>query len=139
MPSVVINVPGKGLHVISGVVFDEGTDDERTAVFTQRLDPNGVAEGETGYIGPVVQQTTLKIVTGDIVYADLASDIYTFPLEVDAVAIINDGTANLTITLDDKTFTIKAGESRIIEPENDFRAVTFSALATFRMNGLWRS
>lgn len=109
------------------------------ALHTVQLDSEGRDPSDPDYTGPVVQQTVLKIITDDIVYADLTADVYTFADDVDGVAIINDGAANLTITVDTKTFTIKAGESRVIEPENAFDTATLSALATFRMNGLRRS
>ena len=85
-----------------------------------------------------VVPTNLKIVTDDILYADLTTDSYTFDPAVDAIAIKNDGTSDLTVTISTLLFTIKPGESRIIEMAA-FTVVAFSASATFRMNGLRRS
>lgn len=79
----------------------------------------------------------LKIVTKDITSADLTANAYTFSEAVDAVAVKNDGTSDLTITISTLLFTIKPGESRIIELAA-FTVVTYSALAVFRMNGLQR-
>lgn len=102
------------------------------------VDAAGKSPGDDGYVGPVVQTPILKIVTDDILYADLTTDSYTFSSAVDAIAIKNDGTSNLTITIATLLFTIKPGESRIIEMA-PFTVVAFSANATFRMNGLRRS
>lgn len=80
----------------------------------------------------------LVIVTKDITSADLTDNAYTFTEAVDAVAVKNDGTSDLTITISTLLFTIKPGESRIIEMAS-FTVTTFSASAVFRMNGLRRS
>ena len=79
----------------------------------------------------------LKIVTDDIISTDLSVNKYTFTEDVDAVAVKNDGTSDLTITIDLLGFTIKPGESRLLEL-TAFDEVTFSAGASFRMNGLIR-
>lgn len=81
---------------------------------------------------------SLKIVTDDIVPADLTLNAYEFATDVDAVAIKNDGTSDLTITISTLLFTIKPGESRILELA-PFNTVTLSAGALFRLNGLRRS
>jgi hypothetical protein len=95
------------------------------------LDSNGNSLGGT-ILG------NLKIVTDDIVSGDLTLNAYTFTDDVDAVAIKNDGTSDLTITISTLLFTIKPGESRILELAA-FDTVTFSAGAVFRLNGLQRS
>lgn len=107
-------------------------------LITTFTDANGLVPGMEGYVGPVVQTPILKIVTDDILYADLTTDSYTFSSAVDAIAIKNDGTSDLTVTISTLLFTIKPGESRIIEMAS-FTVVAFSANATFRMNGLRRS
>lgn len=81
----------------------------------------------------------LKVVSKDITSTDLTINVYTFSPAVDGVAVKNDGTSDLTVTISTLLFTIKPGESRIIELAAAFTAVTFSALAVFRMNGLTRS
>ena len=79
----------------------------------------------------------LKIVTDDIVSGDLTTNAYKFDADVDAVWVVNDDDANITVTISTLGFTIKPGESRVIEMEA-FDTVTFSASAVFRMNGLRR-
>ena len=100
---------------------------------------DGLVPGMVGYVGPTVQVPLLKIVSDDIISTDLTANAYTFnDGDVDAVAVKNDGTIDLTITIDTLLFTIKPGESRILELA-PFDTVTFSAGAIFRLNGLRRS
>ena len=79
----------------------------------------------------------LKIVTDDIVSGDLTTNAYEFDANVDAVWVVNDDDADITVTISTLGFTIKPGESRVIEMAA-FDTVTFSASAVFRMNGLRR-
>lgn len=79
----------------------------------------------------------LKIISKDITTTDLTDNAYTFTSAVDAVAVKNDGTSDLTVTISTLLFTLKPGESRVLELAQ-FSVVTFSAGALFRMNGLRR-
>jgi hypothetical protein len=112
--------------------------DKTTPIYSQLVDENDLVPGDEGYAGPVVQTPILKIVTDDILYADLITDSYTFSPAVDAVWIVNDGSSNITVTISTHAYVIKPGESRLIE-KAAFTVVAFSATATFRMNGLIRS
>ena len=77
----------------------------------------------------------LKIVSGDITATELNNDEYEFTEDIDGVAIKNDGTNNITVTINTLTFTIRPQESRILETA-PFNTVTFSSGAVFRMNAL---
>lgn len=111
---------------VTGEELDGGV----TAAHVMQVDESGgVLGGST--IG------NLKIVTDDIVSGDLSTNAYEFDANVDAVWVVNDDDADITVTISTLGFTIKPGESRVIEMAA-FDTVTFSASAVFRMNGLRR-
>jgi hypothetical protein len=78
-----------------------------------------------------------KNATSDFTQSNLdGSNNIALGTEVDAVAISNDGTNDITVTILTKTYIIKQGEIREIRMSSQFNTVNFSANAIFRCVGM---
>lgn len=88
--------------------------------------------GATAANQRVVQSTT-EYTESDLVGNDLTIT------SSKGIWIKNDGTSDLTITINSMTFTVKPGEAGPLEFANAFTTVTFSTSPTFRLWGITRS
>jgi glutamine synthetase len=112
-------VKALGKATILNRVFNRDTD----ALKMEMVDGNGVK---------------YKLVTSDLIASDLNANAYTFNPTVDAVEVLNKGTTDLTVTIEDMDFVIVPDEVRILALPAKIRLVAFSTGAVFRMNGLNR-
>lgn len=76
--------------------------------------------------------------TGEYTESDLSGNDLTITSSK-GIWIKNDGTSDLTITINSMTFTVKPGEAGPLEFANAFTTVTFSTSPTFRLWGITRS
>jgi len=74
--------------------------------------------------------------TSDFTQANLSENNLVLETDVNAVAISNDGTSDITVTILTKTYTIKPGEIRELKFPEQFNTVGFSAGAVFRCVGM---
>lgn len=54
MPSIIVDVPGVGARIVSGVECNPCTDTERTAACVIQMDKSGNVEGEDDYVRPII-------------------------------------------------------------------------------------
>lgn len=74
--------------------------------------------------------------TEDLTETDLTENKLTFDPPLNGILVSNDGEADFTVTILNKTYTVKTGEIRSFEFKETFTEATFSAGAIFRANGL---
>jgi len=94
----------------------------------------GLLDSDENEINPATEDT---LATGDITGADLTLDEYEFDPAVKAIQVVNDGVANITVTVGTDEFVLQPDEARRIQLDSGpIETVEFSADAVFRMNGI---
>jgi rRNA maturation endonuclease Nob1 len=85
-------------------------------------------------VNPATEDT---LATGDLTESDLTVNSYTFDPTVKAVQVVNDGVANITVTVGTDDFVLQPDEARRIQLDSGpIETVTFNVDAVFRMNGI---
>lgn len=141
----------------NGYIYIDITDATVVAEFTpgslvKLLDKNGTnqlvidSDGKipvtftpTGAFQPATEANQRIVAsTGEYTESDLSGNDLTITSSK-GIWIKNDGTSDLTITINSMTFTVKPGEAGPLEFANAFTTVTFSTSPTFRLWGITRS
>lgn len=136
MTSFIVNVPGVGARIVSGVECNPCTDTERTAACVIPMDKSGNVEGETDYARPIVN-TREPSCFASIDESDLTANVYTVTGDpAIGIDVINDSAGEITVTVSDGTTSI----AKTLKPDDTYHqtfeigveTVTFSAGAVFR-------